>query len=93
MKDLIKHIRGKETVACILILLSLFAFTGCNGPSADNSGKVVSQLNGSGFEGYTLIEVDGGDLSGQHQPNVVVDIGYGDRQDYALPMNMANWSK
>ena len=30
-------------------------------------------------DGYTLIEVDGGDLSGYRQANVVVDIGFGDR--------------
>ncbi|MGM1023684.1 MAG: hypothetical protein ACQEXV_24875 [Bacillota bacterium] len=29
------------------------------------------------FLGYKLIEVDGGDLSGHREPNVVVDIGYG----------------
>lgn len=32
------------------------------------------------FPGYTLIEVDGGDLSGYREPNIVVDIGYGDRE-------------
>lgn len=38
----------------------------------------------SHFEGYTLIQVDGGDLSGYRQPNVVVDIGFGDREYYAF---------
>lgn len=28
---------------------------------------------------YKIIEVDGGDLSGDRQSNVAVDIGYGDR--------------
>ncbi len=32
------------------------------------------------FAGYRRIEVDGGDLSGHREPNVVVDIGYGDRE-------------
>lgn len=36
------------------------------------------------FAGYTLIEVDGGDLSGHREPNVVVDIGFGDREYYAF---------
>ena len=36
------------------------------------------------FEGYRLIEVDGGDLSGHREPNVVVDIGFGDREYYAF---------
>ena len=36
------------------------------------------------FKGYELIEVDGGDLSGHREPNVVVDIGFGDRHYYAF---------
>jgi hypothetical protein len=36
------------------------------------------------FDGYTLIEVDGGDLSGYREANVVVDIGFGDREYYAF---------
>jgi len=36
------------------------------------------------FAGYTLIEVDGGNLSGYREPNVVVDIGFGDRKYYAF---------
>lgn len=36
------------------------------------------------FEGYRLIEVDGGDLSGHREPNVVVDIGFGDREYWAF---------
>lgn len=36
------------------------------------------------FERYTLIEVDGGDQSGYREPNVVVDIGFGDREYYAF---------
>lgn len=36
------------------------------------------------FAGYKLIEVDGGDLSGYREPNVVVDIGFGDREYWAF---------
>ena len=36
------------------------------------------------FSGYKLIEVDGGNLSGHREPNVVVDIGYGDREYWAF---------
>lgn len=32
---------------------------------------------------YRLIEVDGGDLSGEREANVVVDIGFGDREYWA----------
>lgn len=44
--------------------------------------KIESQLDA--FAGYTLIEVDGGNLSGHREPNVVVDIGYGNREYYAF---------
>ncbi len=36
------------------------------------------------LEGYRLIEVDGGDLSGHREAKVVVDIGFGDREYYAF---------
>ena len=36
------------------------------------------------FEGYKLIEVDGGNLSGYREPNVVVNIGFGDRKYWAF---------
>jgi len=42
------------------------------------------QPNNERFSGYNLIEVDGGDLSGYREPNVVVDIGYGDREYLAF---------
>lgn len=36
------------------------------------------------FSGYNLIEVDGGDLSGNREPDVVVEIGFGDREYWAF---------
>ncbi len=33
---------------------------------------------------YTIIDVAGGDLSGDRQPSVAVDVGYGDRQYWGL---------
>ncbi len=36
------------------------------------------------FTGYNLIEVDGGDISGHREANVVVDIGYGNREYWAF---------
>lgn len=45
---------------------------------------VVTQLNNELFSGYKLIEVDGGDLSGYREPNVVVDVGFGDREYWAF---------
>lgn len=43
-----------------------------------------AQLKNELFEGYELIEVDGGDLSGTREANIVVDIGYGDREYWAF---------
>lgn len=36
------------------------------------------------FSGYQLINIDGGDLSGYREANVVVDIGYGEREYWAF---------
>ena len=44
----------------------------------------ATQTNEERFSGYKLIQVDGGDLSGYRQANVVVDIGYGDREYWAF---------
>jgi hypothetical protein len=46
--------------------------------------ETPTQPNNELFSGYELIEVDGGDLSGYREPNVVVDIGYGDREYWAF---------
>lgn len=50
-------------------------------PPNDTSTEEPSQTN---FDGYTMIQVDGGDLSGERQPNVVVDIGFAERQYWAF---------
>lgn len=41
----------------------------------------IMEYNGAS---YKIITVDGGDLSGARQPNVAVDIGFGDRQYWAF---------
>ncbi|MFD1781627.1 DNA/RNA non-specific endonuclease [Fredinandcohnia salidurans] len=46
--------------------------------------ETPTQPNNELFSGYKLIEVDGGDLSGYREPNVVVDVGYGDREYWAF---------
>jgi hypothetical protein len=46
--------------------------------------EAPTKTNDELFNGYKLIEVDGGDLSGFREPNVVVDIGYGDRKYWAF---------
>ncbi|MDW2884615.1 DNA/RNA non-specific endonuclease [Exiguobacterium artemiae] len=51
--------------------------------SVQENKSTVSSENES-FPGYTPIEVDGGDLSGDREPNVVVNIGFGDREYWAF---------
>nr|WP_106779287.1 DNA/RNA non-specific endonuclease [Lysinibacillus timonensis] len=46
--------------------------------------ETPTQPNNELFTGYKLIDVDGGDLSGSREPNVVVNIGYGDREYWAF---------
>ena len=46
--------------------------------------ETPTQSNDELFSGHKLIEVDGGDLSGHREPNVVVDIGFGDREYWAF---------
>jgi hypothetical protein len=67
--------------------------TNKNSEKEENITKVVdesveeeepTQANNELFSGYKLIEVDGGDLNGYREPNVVVDIGYGGREYWAF---------
>jgi hypothetical protein len=58
-------------------------------PEAEEAEEAVAEeispeTNEEGFPGFDLLEVDGGDLSGYRQPNVVVDIGFGDREYWAF---------
>lgn len=46
--------------------------------------ETTNQSKDELFSGHKLIEVDGGDLSGYREPNVVVDIGFGDREYWAF---------
>lgn len=50
--------------------------------SSEESEHAETQSSVS-HEGYTLIEVYGGELSGYRAANVVVDIGFGDREYWA----------
>ncbi|MEI4771996.1 DNA/RNA non-specific endonuclease [Psychrobacillus sp. FJAT-51614] len=53
-------------------------------PSVPVAEETPTQPNNELFSGYKLIEVDGGDLSGYREPNIVVDIGYGNREYWAF---------
>ncbi len=63
-----------------ILLLLCVAIIGCYRITDTTTQKHDPDL----FEGYRLIEVDGGDLSGYREPNVVVDIGFGDREYWAF---------
>ena len=68
MKKIIKMILG-------LGLLTI-AFSGCN----NKKGKTTEDV----FEGYTIIEVAGGDQAGERENKVAVDIGFGEREYWAF---------
>ncbi|ALS77395.1 DNA/RNA non-specific endonuclease [Planococcus kocurii] len=46
--------------------------------------KTPTKTSDDLLAGYDLIEVDGGDLSGSREPNVAVNIGFGDRDYWAF---------
>ena len=53
-------------------------------PVQEAMEETETQTNDEKFAGYRLIEVDGGDMSGYREANVVVDIGFGDREYWAF---------
>ena len=46
--------------------------------------ETPTEQNNDLFSGYKRIDVDGGDMSGYRERNVVVDIGFGDREYWAF---------
>lgn len=69
----------------ILAILTIGISNNSNSYAENNSAVTVNSesivYNGVS---YKIIQVDGGDLSGSRQPNVAVDVGYGDRAYWAL---------
>lgn len=59
-----------------------------NTEKSEAESELTNKVDDKGYEdlfqGYKLIQVEGGDLSGSREPNVVVDIGFGDREYYAF---------
>ncbi|MBG0918349.1 DNA/RNA non-specific endonuclease [Exiguobacterium sp. SRB7LM] len=53
-------------------------------PVQEEQTTETPESEGDVFEDYTKIEVDGGDQSGTREANVVVDIGFGDREYWAF---------
>ena len=50
------------------------------GPNENDPKDIDKSL----FNGYRMLIVDGGDLSGHREPNAAVDIGFGDREYWAF---------
>lgn len=77
----------RKLVISLGLFASLFMTGNCFAASVDESSVVFNEsgdLNESIFDGYTKLEVDGGDISGNREENAVVDIGYGDREYWAF---------
>lgn len=81
-------ISKKKVVGLIIGALAIVAVAiSYNGNSyADNNINVTANSESIVYNGatYKIIKVDGGDLSGSRQSNVVVDIGFGDRTYWAF---------
>ncbi|HWQ75100.1 MAG TPA: DNA/RNA non-specific endonuclease [Syntrophomonas sp.] len=76
----------------LIILLISTILTGCSSQSEEptqqstqysKNTENVAEMEPS-LNGYKKIEVDGGDFSGYREANVVVDIGFGDREYWAF---------
>lgn len=77
----------------LIILLICIILTGCTSQPQEDKQQTSTQYSEntgtaaeteSSFEGYKKIVVDGGDMSGYREANVVVDIGFGDRGYWAF---------
>ena len=84
----------KKKISYLILLLAAIFIVGCTNVEdvSNTDGKADSQevektstqSKDQLFKGYKRIEVDGGDLSGHREPNVVVDIGFGDREYWSF---------
>jgi len=70
---------SKYNKIILWVMISCIFLIGCTSTSPE---PVV--LDDSIFDGYESIQVDGGDLSGDREAQVVVDIGFGEREYYAF---------
>jgi len=78
----------KKICGVLLGALAIVAVTISNNNNsyANNNSAVTVNNENIEYNGatYKIIQVDGGDISGIRQPNVAVDVGYGDRLYWAL---------
>ena len=69
---------------CLVLLIT--TMTGCSMPQETETiskSEVIYEEQPISDSEYTVITVDGGDLSGERQANVKVNIGFGDRVYWA----------
>lgn len=83
--------KNKLSLKIITIILILtMILSGCSAvenvlrSNEENTNTEGSSINNQELDitGYASIDVDGGDLSGNREANVVVNIGFGDRRYY-----------
>jgi hypothetical protein len=77
-------VNGRTLVPARFVAEATGAVVGWNSVSRTVSidKEIVKEV--SIFDGYTHLDVDGGDISGYRKPSVVVDIGFGDREYWAF---------
>lgn len=71
-------LRNKVKRAILCLVFGTTLVTGCASQNGEQS------YNEDQFRGYKKLEVSPCDLSGNREPNVVVDIGFGDREYWAF---------
>lgn len=87
----------KLNITYLALSLSILLLAGCTSEEAgtnevkDTPAQSIVETTATTepetddrFTGYDMIEVDGGDRSGDRAPLAVVDIGYGDREYWAF---------
>ncbi len=70
--------------AVIIIILSIFGSKFYQNDDGNIEEILDYAFSEEVFENHEIIEVDGGDLSGDRLANVVVDVGYGDREYWSF---------
>lgn len=78
--------RNQKWIIKTFLILLITTMTGCSMPQETETiskSEVIYEEQPISDSEYTIITVDGGDLSGERQANVKVNIGFGDRVYWA----------
>jgi hypothetical protein len=73
-----------KKILLAVFFLSMLLCVSCAAEIAETKILTPSTPSTSSFDKYILIDIDGGDLSGERIANAYVDIGYGDRKYLAF---------